>query len=80
MIFSSDVPCQLHVLWHDGDPYCLDGPWVIIVKTKKVCFIDFLQCVGSSGLEPNIGIPSLHPSFLMNQCKGNWHIRRSVFF
>jgi hypothetical protein len=39
-----DVVCQLHILWHDGDMFCMHGAQVGILKhANKVSLGCFLQ-------------------------------------
>ena len=58
--FSSDSSCQLDVLWHDGDPLCVDGAEIgVFEKTDQVSFWGFLQSCDSSRLESQVSLEIL---------------------
>ena len=58
--FSSDPPCQLDVLGHDGDTLGVDGAQVGVLKqTDQVGLAGLLEGADGSGLEPQVGLEVL---------------------
>ena len=57
---SSDSSCQLDVLWHDGDPLCVDGAEIgVFEEADQVSFWGFLQSGDSGRLESEIRLEIL---------------------
>ena len=57
---SSDSSCQLDVLWHDGDPLCVDGAEIgVFEEADQVSFWGFLQSGDSGRLESEIRLEVL---------------------
>ena len=57
---SSDSSCQLDVLWHDGDPLCVDGAEIgVFEEADQVSFWGFLQSGDSGRLESQVGFEIL---------------------
>merc|ERR1711953_457451 len=58
--FSSDPPCQLDVLGHDGDTLGVDGAQVGVLKqTDQVGLTGLLQSSNGGGLESEISFEVL---------------------
>ena len=58
--FSSDPPCQLDVLGHDGDTLGVDGAQVgIFEKTNQVSLSRFLESHDGAGLETQVSLEIL---------------------
>jgi len=56
-VFTTDAPCKLHVLGHDGHTLGVDGTQVGVLKeVDKVGLGCFLQCADSRRLEPKIAL------------------------
>merc|ERR1719285_1590623 len=58
--FSSDPPCQLDVLGHDGDTLGVDGAQVGVLKqTDQVGLAGLLEGTDGGGLEPQVSLEVL---------------------
>ena len=64
--FSTNPPCELDVLGHDGNPLGMDGAEVGVLKeTNKISLTGLLECHNSGALEAQISLEVL--SNLTNQ-------------
>ena len=58
--FSTDPPCQLDILWHNGDTFSVDSAQVgIFEKTNQVSLRCFLESHYSRTLESEISLEVL---------------------
>ena len=57
---ASDATSELDVLGHDGDPLCMDGCQVSILKeSHKIGLSCLLQCQHGAGLESQVSLEVL---------------------
>ena len=80
-VFPSDASCQLHVLWHDGNHFYIDGTHIGVLKeTNQVCLNGFLLHIESLGLELKVGVTLFLHQLSNELLEGQLDIRRSVVF